>query len=188
MLSKTGKRGFSAGRNRLPDGVAIETAAPLPRAELEDTAPKYRVAAPAAQALTHRPTSRATPALTHRPTPRAAQALTHRPTSRAAQASRQPASAPRTASPWHKAVSRLASPLALGLSVAALAAGCVVGPQYKGPPETKLAAFHNGAAIEQRQTVLPAPAIETWWTGFQDPVLTRIVERALRKTSTSPRR
>jgi NodT family efflux transporter outer membrane factor (OMF) lipoprotein len=67
--------------------------------------------------------------------------------------------------------------ICLGASVAL--SGCVVGPQYKGPPAAKLADFHNAAAIENRQTVVPAPPVETWWTGFRDPVLTRIVERAL---------
>jgi len=69
--------------------------------------------------------------------------------------------------------------LAFLLGWVALAAGCVVGPSYKGPPEAKLADFHNTAAIEHRQTELPAPPVETWWTGFHDPVLTHIVERAL---------
>jgi NodT family efflux transporter outer membrane factor (OMF) lipoprotein len=58
-------------------------------------------------------------------------------------------------------------------------AACTVGPQYKGPPETHVADFHNTTAIENRQTNTPAPPVETWWTGFHDPVLTRIVERAL---------
>jgi len=69
--------------------------------------------------------------------------------------------------------------IALGLTVAALAAGCTVGPQYKGPPATKLTDFHNSATIEQRRTELPAPAIETWWNGFHDPALIQIVDRAL---------
>lgn len=58
-------------------------------------------------------------------------------------------------------------------------AGCAVGPQYKGPPPAQLADFHNRPAIEGRQIDVPAPPVETWWTGFRDPVLTRIVDRAL---------
>jgi len=69
--------------------------------------------------------------------------------------------------------------LAVGLGFAVSLSGCVVGPQYKGPPATKLTDFHNGATIDSRQTEAPAPPVETWWTGFDDPVLTRIVERAL---------
>jgi NodT family efflux transporter outer membrane factor (OMF) lipoprotein len=59
--------------------------------------------------------------------------------------------------------------------VALVLAGCAVGPQYKGPPTTPLAEFHNAS----RQTGNIAPPVETWWTGFGDPVLTRIVDRAL---------
>lgn len=69
--------------------------------------------------------------------------------------------------------------LALTLGWLAVAAGCAVGPSYKGAPQTNLTPFHNTAAIEQRQTELPAPPVETWWTGFHDPVLTQIIDRAL---------
>src|SRR5260370_13119646 len=30
-----------------------------------------------------------------------------------------------------------------------------------------------------REAVRPAPQLDTWWTGFDDPELTRIVERVL---------
>jgi len=60
------------------------------------------------------------------------------------------------------------------------ATGCAVGPQYKGPPPMTLAAsFHNGSLVDTRQAKNTQSALETWWTGFQDPVLTHIVERAL---------
>jgi len=65
------------------------------------------------------------------------------------------------------------------LAAALGAAGCEVGPQYKGPPAQKLAELHNTAIVDRRQTGTPAPQIETWWTGFNDPELTRIVDRAL---------
>jgi NodT family efflux transporter outer membrane factor (OMF) lipoprotein len=68
---------------------------------------------------------------------------------------------------------------ALPCAMALVVAGCAVGPQYKGPPSTQLASFHNSAAIEDRQTDTPPPPVETWWTGFRDPVLTRIIDRAL---------
>src|SRR6185312_13564875 len=67
--------------------------------------------------------------------------------------------------------------LALGLGFAL--AGCTVGPQYKGAPQTHLAEFHNATSVGARQTDSPPPPVETWWTGFRDPVLTRIVDRAL---------
>jgi len=66
---------------------------------------------------------------------------------------------------------------ALALTLAA--AGCEVGPQYQGPPAQNLPQFHNAAAIAGRRTSTPPPRLETWWRGFDDPVLTRVVERAL---------
>jgi NodT family efflux transporter outer membrane factor (OMF) lipoprotein len=59
-----------------------------------------------------------------------------------------------------------------------LLAGCSVGPGYR-KPISKLQPYHNAPAIESRTAVLPAPLLDTWWTGFNDPVLTKIVARAL---------
>ncbi len=75
---------------------------------------------------------------------------------------------------WRRRLTALGS----GLAVLLLAA-CTVGPQYKGPPHETLANFHNSAAVDNRQTDSPAPTLDIWWTGFRDPILTRIVERAL---------
>lgn len=77
---------------------------------------------------------------------------------------------------------REAKKIGLGAMAAVLAAflgGCVVGPQYRGPPAAKLEAFHNSAAVDGRQVGTAPPAVETWWTGFNDPALTRIIEHAL---------
>jgi len=65
------------------------------------------------------------------------------------------------------------------LAVALGGAGCEVGPQYKGPPAQPLARLHNAAAVESRPAATPAPQIETWWMGFDDPELTSLVDRAL---------
>src|ERR1700674_479957 len=40
--------------------------------------------------------------------------------------------------------------LAVGFGFAIGLSGCVVGPQYKGPPATKLTDFHNSAASDSR--------------------------------------
>src|SRR5690348_15368450 len=69
--------------------------------------------------------------------------------------------------------------LASTVSVSLTVGGCAVGPQYGGPPSTQMADFHNKPAIESRQAGLAPPPVETWWTGFRDPELTRIVDRAL---------
>jgi NodT family efflux transporter outer membrane factor (OMF) lipoprotein len=68
--------------------------------------------------------------------------------------------------------------LALGIALACAVSGCAVGPSYK-PPATTLSAFHNAANASARAASVPAPALETWWTGFRDPELERIVQRAL---------
>src|SRR6266567_3778198 len=62
--------------------------------------------------------------------------------------------------------------------LAIFAAGCTVGPRY-GKPVAAVQPIHNAPSIESRQAVLPAPQLDTWWTGFDDPELTRIVERVL---------
>jgi NodT family efflux transporter outer membrane factor (OMF) lipoprotein len=70
--------------------------------------------------------------------------------------------------------------LAVTLGASLVAAGCAVGPQYKGPPAAApMADFHNQPAIATRHVDLAPPPVETWWMGFRDPVLTRIVDRAL---------
>jgi len=56
--------------------------------------------------------------------------------------------------------------------------GCAVGPKYH-PATVTLQPFHNASSIEARTASLPAPPLDQWWTGFHDPELTRIVQRAL---------
>jgi NodT family efflux transporter outer membrane factor (OMF) lipoprotein len=54
---------------------------------------------------------------------------------------------------------------------------CAVGPDYV-PSQPELAPFHNQAqplAVETQ----PVPAIEAWWTGFNDPTLATVLTRAL---------
>lgn len=47
--------------------------------------------------------------------------------------------------------------------------GCAVGPDYVAP-KTELTAFHNLDAVARRHTTTPAPQLDRWWTGFNDPV------------------
>jgi NodT family efflux transporter outer membrane factor (OMF) lipoprotein len=61
---------------------------------------------------------------------------------------------------------------------AVLAAGCSVGPRYK-QPVINIQPYNNAPAIESRSATLSAPSLDTWWTGFNDPTLAKIVERAL---------
>ena len=63
---------------------------------------------------------------------------------------------------------------ALLASVAALLAACAVGPDYEAPatPATPFIAAQTAGVEEQ-------PFEAAWWEQFQDPVLDRLIERAL---------
>ncbi len=54
--------------------------------------------------------------------------------------------------------------------------GCAVGPDYVAP-KPELAAFHglDKAAAKTTRT----PSLDQWWTGFNDPTLVTVVQRAL---------
>jgi NodT family efflux transporter outer membrane factor (OMF) lipoprotein len=56
-------------------------------------------------------------------------------------------------------------------------AACTVGPDYT-PPKTELAPFHNAADASSAQGH-SAPPLDRWWTGFDDPMLVTVVQRAL---------
>jgi NodT family efflux transporter outer membrane factor (OMF) lipoprotein len=60
---------------------------------------------------------------------------------------------------------------------AVILAGCAVGPDYQAPG-TELAPFHNLAAASVQPGVA-TPQLDVWWTGFHDPMLVAVVERAL---------
>ncbi|HVJ56171.1 MAG TPA: efflux transporter outer membrane subunit [Aliidongia sp.] len=67
---------------------------------------------------------------------------------------------------------------AASFALAAGLAGCSVGPDYTAP-KTALAPFHNLDAVTERKIATPAPALDRWWTGFNDPMLVTVVQRAL---------
>jgi outer membrane protein TolC len=56
-------------------------------------------------------------------------------------------------------------------------AACTVGPDYT-PPKAELAPFHNTADASTTKGTA-APPLEHWWSGFNDPMLVTVVERAL---------
>jgi NodT family efflux transporter outer membrane factor (OMF) lipoprotein len=66
-----------------------------------------------------------------------------------------------------------------GIFAALVLAGCASTPAYETPASTMPAAYHGAPALAARAGVLPAPTLDQWWLGFDDPALERIVRRAL---------
>src|ERR1700728_3900467 len=55
---------------------------------------------------------------------------------------------------------------------------CMVGPDYV-KPESRLAPFHNKVTAPVLRVAASPQALDTWWTGFNDPMLVTVVRRAL---------
>src|SRR5262249_10896656 len=53
---------------------------------------------------------------------------------------------------------------------------CAVGPRYKPPELPVPKAWQEAPAVESTASSAP---LERWWTAFQDPILDRLVARAL---------
>ncbi len=64
-----------------------------------------------------------------------------------------------------------------GLLLSTALAACTVGPDYTAP-KTELAPFHNAAYVTSAQGQ-SAPPLDRWWTGLNDPMLVKVVQRAL---------
>lgn len=69
---------------------------------------------------------------------------------------------------------RTVVPIALVL----LLAGCAVGPDYRAPDLAVAGPFNGRAAVAARQATANAD-LATWWEGFHDPLLSRLVAQAL---------
>jgi outer membrane protein TolC len=73
--------------------------------------------------------------------------------------------------------------MALALALSLTLAGCVMGRHPVGPnyarPTINAAPFHNLDTAKAVKTELPPPKLDTWWTGFDDPMLVTVVQRAL---------
>ena len=61
--------------------------------------------------------------------------------------------------------------------VAFALSACEVGPDYKAQ-STALLPFHNAPAVRSR-IANRAPALDAWWSGFNDPILDGLERRAL---------
>ncbi|KQW00645.1 efflux transporter outer membrane subunit [Rhizobacter sp. Root1221] len=64
------------------------------------------------------------------------------------------------------------------LLVASLSAGCAVGPDYIRTDVPMPQRYLGQPAVDQRPATAHAD-LDTWWTGFEDPQLTRFVTLAL---------
>jgi NodT family efflux transporter outer membrane factor (OMF) lipoprotein len=73
---------------------------------------------------------------------------------------------------------RIALPILNGLALSLILDGCAVGPNYVRP-SSELTPFHNLAEIGKQAPA--APPLDQWWTGFNDPMLVTIIERALKQ-------
>lgn len=69
--------------------------------------------------------------------------------------------------------------VALSITLAGCAVGRhPVGPNYAKPP-MNVVPFHNLSSTHAATSGLPSPKLDTWWTGFDDPVLVTVIQRAL---------
>lgn len=64
-------------------------------------------------------------------------------------------------------------------AMAASLAACAVGPDYHVPPADLPAKYAHAADLKAHEAAPEAPALDSWWKGFDDPDLARIIERAL---------
>lgn len=60
------------------------------------------------------------------------------------------------------------------LAVTSTLVGCAVGPDYKKPDVTLTDHYLAATQVEQRSAIKDA-TFDTWWEGFNDPLLTRFV-------------
>jgi NodT family efflux transporter outer membrane factor (OMF) lipoprotein len=64
--------------------------------------------------------------------------------------------------------------------IAALVAGCQVGPDYRGPPEVGKTAIASPQFLRTGgEHIVPAPPPARWWDAVRDPLLTQLIEDAL---------
>lgn len=81
----------------------------------------------------------------------------------------------------HPSIFRLHAGLGLpllGLLAISIQA-CTVGPDYQKPAALSAHEFHGTESMQQRKDAAPAPALSEWWTGFADPELNVLIDRAL---------
>ncbi|MBW8812714.1 MAG: efflux transporter outer membrane subunit [Caulobacterales bacterium] len=66
--------------------------------------------------------------------------------------------------------------LPLALAAALLTTACAVGPDYRRPEMKLTPGWQTDLAAQRGRVAAP---VDAWWTGFDDPELVRVVDRAL---------
>lgn len=56
--------------------------------------------------------------------------------------------------------------------------GCAVGPEYVPPTMALPQTYKDQRTLNSTENKL-APSLDSWWAGFYDPQLVRIIERVL---------
>lgn len=67
--------------------------------------------------------------------------------------------------------------LSMGWLLLAGMSGCAVGPDYRRP-DSPLRDFHSVHGLQAATAGTAQPKLDTWWDGFGDPLLSKLVERA----------
>src|SRR5262245_50819647 len=65
------------------------------------------------------------------------------------------------------------------LLVAVACAGCMVGPNYLRPPTPEGSAWHEPLQAGLSSSAVDREQLATWWTAFDDPLLSELVARAI---------
>ena len=65
------------------------------------------------------------------------------------------------------------------VSAAAAVSSCAVGPAYHAPASPLAGPYGSAALMATQPDVRPAAALDHWWSAFDDPVLSELVDRAL---------
>lgn len=74
--------------------------------------------------------------------------------------------------------------VATPVAIASLLAGCVVGPNYKGPPAAAPLSAAAGQFRRADTGTVSAPPPARWWEALNDPVLTGLIDQALEESPT----
>ncbi len=76
------------------------------------------------------------------------------------------------------------APLFAFLLAVSVIAGCAVGPDYRAPETQTPDEWHLAPSAGVRVESAQAPSLADWWTSFEDPMLSNLIERAIADNKT----